>query len=72
MFVNTIDEGLKWDEIACEHTIMGKEDNIDIVAIYPTRDFFKERLKYSLDKKLGGIAIWDIGNGIENFMNGMF
>ena len=69
MFVNTIDEGLKWDEIACEHTIMGKEDNIDIVAIYPTRDFFKERLKYSIDKKLGGIAIWDIGNGIENFMN---
>ena len=69
MFVNTIDEGLKWDEIACEHTIIGKENNKDIVAIYPTRDFFKERLKYSLDKKLGGIAIWDIGNGIENFMN---
>ena len=60
---------IKWDTIENEYKINLKNNEDEIVAVYPTREFLKKRLDYSIEQKLGGVAIWDVGNGNEGFLN---
>ena len=60
---------IKWDNIENEYKINLKNNEDDIVAVYPTREFLKKRLDYSIEQKLAGVAIWDVGNGNEGFLN---
>ena len=60
---------LLWNEDECEHLLEIKEGESQYVAVYPTRKFLKERLELTKSLGLGGCAIWDVGNGNDNFMD---
>ena len=59
----------EWHENEAEHIfeidIYGKQ----MLGIYPTKKFIKERLNLSKDKKLAGNAIWEVAHGLESFMD---
>ena len=67
--MSSTNEKLIWNEVECEHLIEINEGQKEFIAIYPTRKFLKERLNLSKTLGLAGCAIWDVGNGNENFMD---
>lgn len=69
-FIQTVKEkdSLHWDEEASEH-YLNVDNKGKIYAVYPTRKFINKRLELSKQLNLGGIGIWDVGNGNEGFMD---
>ena len=39
------------------------------VALYPTKRFFKERLDFCKNNNLAGVAVWDLAQGLESFLD---
>ena len=60
---------MEWDKTECEHLIELENQNKNSIAIYPTKRFFKERLDFSKTNNLAGVAIWDIAQGLESFLD---
>jgi len=63
--INTMD----WDKSECEHLYEIETEAIKGKATYPTRKFFKERLDYCQMNNLAGVAIWDVAQGLESFLD---
>lgn len=59
---------LNWDKVECEHLIE-IEGEQPATAIYPTKKFIKERLDFCKTNKMGGVAIWDMAQGLESFLD---
>ncbi len=60
---------LKWDDVECEHLIELENQNTVMTASYPTKKFFKERLELCKKLNLGGVAVWDLAQGLESFLD---
>ena len=60
---------MEWDKTECEHLIELEKQNTNSIAIYPTKRFFKERLDFTIVNNLAGVAIWDIAQGLESFLD---
>lgn len=62
-------EGLEWNKDEAEHKIIFKSNDQGSIAVYPTKKFFKARLELTKQYNLGGVAIWDIAQGLESFLD---
>lgn len=58
-----------WDEYGKEHLIHIVNNIGDFYLSYPTRRFFNERIKLVNDNKLAGVALDEITQGFEDFMD---
>lgn len=57
-----------WDEQGKEHKFLYNDHGKECVMYYPTIDMLAERLKFA--EKYGmGVAIWELGQGLEHFFN---
>ena len=66
-FENILQNGdldLNIDEKENEYILQYRNNVIN----YPNRDFIQKRLDISKDMKIGGIGIWDVGNGKESMI----
>jgi GH18 family chitinase len=73
MFSTLVNSGqvrkISWDRTNMEHILEINTQDKEFFGAYPTKRFLKERLNYSKVKKLGGVAIWDIAQGVESFFD---
>jgi spore germination protein YaaH len=60
---------LQWDKNECEHSMHIEGDESRSVALYPTKRFFKERLDFCKNNNLAGVAVWDLAQGLESFLD---
>jgi spore germination protein YaaH len=60
-------ENFRWDKEECEHLI--EMDGNKSLAMFPTKKFIKERLEFCKTNNLAGVAVWDIGLGLESFLD---
>jgi spore germination protein YaaH len=67
--ISSSEGSLDWDETECEHLIKLNSRNTNSIASYPTKKFFKERLSLSKSLGLGGVAVWDLAQGLESFLD---
>ena len=67
--INTRNIDLNWNPNECEHQISFKSESTNIVASYPTKKFFSERIDLIVNKDLAGAAIWDLAQGLESFLD---
>jgi len=58
---------LKWDSTSKEHFIELKYDNSRHTIFYPSLMSIQSRLLLSKELNLGGVAIWEIGQGLDYF-----
>ena len=57
-----------WDEEEKEHKFIYSQKGKECVVYYPTLDMITERLKFA-EKNGMGVAIWELGQGLEHFFN---
>lgn len=62
-------ENFYWDDSEKEHLMELYYQGNQIVAAYPTKKFIHERLKYTFEKEIGGVAIWDVAQGLDNLLD---
>lgn len=58
---------LIWVEEAQEHAFVYKDDEKRRIVFYPTRQSIAERLSIAEETGCGGVAIWDLGQGLDHF-----
>ncbi len=58
-----------WDANECEHMMKISSQDKDYIATYPTKKFFTERLDYTKKNNLAGVAIWDLAQGLDSFLD---
>lgn len=59
---------VEWDDKAKEHIFTySTQDNVVHTGTYPTPAFFQERLKLVQELGVAGIAIWELGQGLDCF-----
>ncbi len=72
-YTNLVSSGhvsnIQWDKQECEHLVDIEDGEHDAYAAYPTKKFFKQRLDLTKENNLGGVAIWDIAQGLESFLD---
>jgi len=59
----------KWDFVEAEHKIEILNNGKELTILYPTRKFLNERIKLTHKLGLAGVAIWELSQGFEMFMN---
>ena len=60
---------MEWNEKQKENVFYAVIDNYKYIAVFPTNKFLKERISYIIEKKFGGIALWGISEGLDNFFD---
>ena len=58
---------LKWDDISKEHFIELKSGSKRQTVFYPSLNSIQARLLLAKEMRLGGVAIWEIGQGLDYF-----
>ena len=58
---------LKWDDVSKEHFIEFKSGLKRHTIFYPSLNSIQSRLLLAKEMHLGGVAIWEIGQGLEYF-----
>uniref|UniRef100_A0A0N5C363 Chitinase domain-containing protein 1 n=1 Tax=Strongyloides papillosus TaxID=174720 RepID=A0A0N5C363_STREA len=56
---------IKWNEISLENYITAR--NKREIIYFPTKDSLSTRFKYVEENNLGGVAIWELGQGYNYF-----
>ena len=57
----------KWDDTSKEHFIEVKHGNSRHTIFYPSLESIQSRLYLSKELNLGGVAIWELGQGLDYF-----
>merc|ERR1712088_697522 len=57
----------KWDDSSKEHFIEFKSGNKRHTIFYPSLNSIQSRLLLAKEMGLGGVAIWEIGQGLDYF-----
>ena len=57
----------KWDDVSQEHFIEIKLDGKRHTIFYPSLNSIQARLLLAKDLGLGGVAIWELGQGLQYF-----
>ena len=57
----------KWDDSSHEHFIELKSGGKRHTIFYPSLNSVQNRLLLAKEMSLGGVAIWEIGQGLEYF-----
>lgn len=65
--LRTYDPDLIWQDNYKEHFFAYSDQNGRHVVFYPTRHSIANRLKVAKEIGCGGVAIWDLGQGLEHF-----
>jgi spore germination protein YaaH len=69
-FLNSgVSAELKWEKTECEHLIEARHEEKELISNYPTKRFLRERLNLSKEYNLAGVAIWDIAQGLDVFLD---
>lgn len=58
-----------WIDKFGEHAFSYEKDDEHHVVFYPTRQSIRERVKIASELDCGGVAIWDIGQGLHHFFD---
>lgn len=58
---------LIWVEEVQEHAFVYKDDEKRRIVFYPTRQSIAARLSIAEETGCGGVAIWDLGQGLDHF-----
>lgn len=56
-----------WVDEAQEHAFVYKDDDKRRIVFYPTRQSIAKRLSIAEETGCGGVAIWDLGQGLDHF-----
>uniref|UniRef100_A0A0N4ZA54 Chitinase domain-containing protein 1 n=1 Tax=Parastrongyloides trichosuri TaxID=131310 RepID=A0A0N4ZA54_PARTI len=56
---------IRWNDASKEHYIMNKNKNE--IVYFPTKESMSHRIKYIEENELGGVAIWELGQGYNFF-----
>jgi spore germination protein YaaH len=60
---------MTWDQIEKENLYTFNVENKNYITTFPSNKFFKERLEFCIENKLGGVGIWDVAQGYDIFLD---
>jgi hypothetical protein len=72
--VNKYSPSMGWNQYSEEHYIkLGSVDKFsdDSTIVFPTPRFVDLRINHTVELNLGGIGIWELGQGIDSLL-GLF
>lgn len=60
---------MTYDKKEKENLFTFNLENKNYISTFPSNMFFKERLNFCLENKLGGVGIWDVAQGFDIFLD---